>query len=103
MSELALGTIRHLTLICEEALEDLIGQDIIEAGAKGYTVTDARGRGKRGVRDAQWLLSSNIRIEILCSDAVARRIMACVETKYAQHYGLVIFMQDALAPQADKY
>lgn len=103
MSELALGTIQHLTLICEEALEELIGQDIIEAGAKGYTVTDARGRGKRGVRDAQWLLSSNIRIDILCSHAVALCIMERIEAKYAAHYGLVMFMQAALAPQADKY
>jgi nitrogen regulatory protein PII len=103
MSALELGPIRHLTLICEEALEDLVGQDIIDAGAKGYTVTEARGRGKRGVRDAQWLLSSNIRIEILCNEAVALLIMERIEAKYAQHYGLVIFLQDARAPQADKY
>lgn len=103
MSDLELGTVKHVVLICEEALEPLIGRDIIEAGAKGYTVTDARGRGNRGVRDAQWLLSSNIRIETLCNETVALRILADIEAKYAQHYGLISFMHDAVTPHGGKY
>ena len=43
-------------------------------GATGYTVTDARGTGSRGIRSAGWSSSSNIRIEVVCDERVAARI-----------------------------
>jgi hypothetical protein len=86
-----------LVLICEEALEALVCIDILAAGAKGYPVSTVRGRGNRGVRDAQWLLSSNVRFEILCSDTAALRLLEVIENKYAQHYGLIAYMHDVSA------
>ena len=83
-----------VVLVCEEALEALVLPDLLAAGVKGYTVTEARGRGNRGVRDARWLLSSNVRIEAVCGARVARAVLERVETKYAANFGLVIFMTD---------
>lgn len=103
MNDEPMGLVRYVVIVCEEALEPLIGRDIIQAGAKGYTVSTVRGRGVRGVRDAQWLLSSNIRIEILCRPAVAVAILETVYRKYAQHYGLVGFMHDVAGPHAEDY
>lgn len=98
-----IGPIHYVVLICEEAIESLVGKDIIAAGAKGYTVAEVRGRGNRGVRDAQWMLSSNVRIEVLCSEAAALRILQIVETKYSQNYGLVAFTHAVQGPRAEKY
>ncbi len=53
-----------LTIITESALEGRLTKEIERLGARGYTVTDARGKGHRGVRQASWEASSNIRIEI---------------------------------------
>lgn len=101
--DIELAPIQYVVLICEEAIESLIGKDIIACGAKGYTVTEVRGRGNRGVRDAQWMLSSNIRIEILCSPDAAQRIIQTVEHKYSQNYGLVAFTHPVMGPRADKF
>lgn len=101
--EAGIGPISHVVLICEDALEELVGRDIIEAGAKGYTVSAVRGRGNRGVRDAQWLLSGNVRFEILCDHATGLKIMSEIEAKYSRHYGLVAFMHEAVGPRADKF
>lgn len=98
-----LGNTKLVVIVCEEALEALIGPDLTAAGAKGFTVSDARGRGNRGVRDARWSLSSNVRIEILCSEAAALRIMETMDAKYCQNYGLVMYMHDVAAPRAEKY
>ena len=84
-----------VVLICEETLENLVGSDIIESGAKGYTVTTVRGRGNRGVRDAQWGLSSNIRFEVLCENDTAMRIVQAVENKYALNFGLIVYVLEA--------
>lgn len=95
--------IKLVVIVCEEALEPLLAPDLLAAGAKGYTVCEARGRGNRGVRDARWLLSSNLRIEILCPEPAARRIMEMVDRKYCDNYGLVMYMHDVEASRADKF
>jgi hypothetical protein len=92
-----------VVLICEEALEGLVCVDILEAGAKGYTVGTVRGRGNRGVRDAGWLLSSNVRFEVMCAEDAALRLIEVVERKYAPHYGLIIYMHEVLAMGAGEH
>lgn len=89
-----------LVIVCEEALEQHVGREIIACGAKGYTVSTVRGRGHRGVRDAQWLLSSNVRFEVLCSQPVAQRVAEQVREKFERNFGMVIYCVDAstLAP-----
>ena len=92
-----------VVLVCEEALETIVLPEMLAAGAKGYTVTEARGRGNRGVRDARWLLSSNVRIEAVCNAAVAKSIIALVEAKYSSNYGLMIYATDAEVLNPEKY
>lgn len=43
-----------ITVITETAIEDALLRDLDKLGVRGYTVSDARGRGSRGVRDAAW-------------------------------------------------
>jgi nitrogen regulatory protein PII len=103
MTANGMGPIKYVVIICEEAIEPLIGDDIMECGASGYTVSTVRGRGVRGVRDARTMLSSNIRIEVLCTAVVAQKLLDTAYRKYAKHYGLVGFMQDATVPNPQGY
>lgn len=98
-----IGKTKLVVIVCEEALEPLLGPELIAAGARGYTVLEARGRGNRGVRDARWLLSANVRIEVLCSEATGLRILELVDSRYCNNYGLVTYMHDVDAPRAEKY
>jgi len=43
-----------ITIITEAALEHNLVDDVERLGARGYTITDVRGKGSRGVRDAGW-------------------------------------------------
>ncbi len=43
-----------LTIVTEAVLESTIAADILRLGARGYTVTDARGSGSHGVRSGAW-------------------------------------------------
>lgn len=95
--------IQLVVIVCEEALEPLLAPELLAAGAKGYTVCEARGRGNRGLRDARWLLSSNLRIEILCPEAVALRITEMVDSKYCDNYGLVMYRHEVVASRAEKF
>lgn len=98
-----MGRIKLVVLVCEEALESIVQPRLLAAGAHGYTVCDARGRGNRGERDARWSLSANVRIEILCDATVAARIVEMVESEYSDNYGLVIYSMDVEASRSEKF
>ena len=83
-----------LTVIAESAIERDILADIERLGAHGYTVTPARGKGSRGVRDASWDEAGNIRVEVICDDATARAIALHLRTRYFDSYGMILFMSD---------
>ena len=95
--------IKLVVLICEEALENIVLPELLAAGAKGYSICEARGRGIRGVRDARWLLSSNVRIELLCEVVVARGLIKLIEEKYSTNYGLIVYMVDAEVSNPDNF
>jgi len=50
-----------------------------------------------------WLLSSNVRIEILCREDVARRIVEMIVTRYSDNFGLVVYMLDVQTRRSDKF
>jgi nitrogen regulatory protein PII len=98
------GTMRKLlTIITEAALESILIKEIEALGARGYTITDARGKGRRGPRDAAWDESSNIRIEILCDDEIADAIARHLWARYYDDYGMVLFVNDVSVLRPEKF
>ncbi|MGQ9807145.1 MAG: P-II family nitrogen regulator [Armatimonadota bacterium] len=81
-----------VTIITEALLEQELTQRLVELGATGYTVSDARGKGHRGVRDAGWEHGANIRVEVLCDEETANRIAAFVVENYYRDYAMVVFI-----------
>jgi nitrogen regulatory protein PII len=91
-----------LTIITEAVLESLLMRDLATLGAHGCTVTDARGKGNRGVRNAGWEASSNIRVEVVCDAATAERIADHLRAQYYANYAMILYLTDVevLRPQA---
>lgn len=92
-----------LTIVCESDLEKKLGDDVMAFGAHGYTVTEARGRGAGGERDAAWSPSGNIRMEVICEAAVAESIAAHLHKTYFEHYALVLYMSDVDVLRGEKF
>jgi hypothetical protein len=80
-----------LTIISETVLEDILLDEITELGAKGYTVSDARGRGTHGTRAGRWTQGGNIRIEVIGNAALCQRIVERLQATYEKDYGLLMF------------
>lgn len=80
-----------LTIITEAVLEDTIIKELIALGAKGYTITEARGSGAHGLRSGDWTISSNIRIEVVGDAALTARIVERLQAEYERDYGLLMF------------
>lgn len=92
-----------LTIVTEAALESVLVKEIERLGAHGYTITDARGKGSRGVRDAAWGENSNIRVEILCDAQTADTIATHLQTHYYDSYAMVLFVTDVAVLRPEKF
>lgn len=94
---------RLVTIITEAVLEASLCKELQGLGATGYTVTDARGTGSRGIRSAGWSSSSNIRIEVVCDERVAARIADYLREHYYDDYAMIFFETDVSVLRPDKF
>lgn len=85
-----------LSIVSEALLEDTLIDEIMALGAKGYTVTDARGRGTHGVQRGKWTVGTNVRIEVIGDEALCQRIIARLTEAYDRDYGLLMFTMPVL-------
>lgn len=103
MKSVEYHTRKLLTVITEAALEGILVRDIERLDAHGYTITDARGNGSRGVRDASWQASGNIRIEVVCDAKTAEAIAAHLQAHYYDDYAMVLFVSDIDVLRPEKF
>lgn len=96
-------TRKLLTIVTEAALEGTLVRDLDQLTAHGYTITDARGGGTHGVRDAGWDASSNIRIEVVCDTETAEAIAAYVQEHYFDNYAMILFVSDVEVLRPEKF
>lgn len=92
-----------LTIITEFSIEKTLTKELQELGALGYTITNARGRGSRGARRAQWDVESNIRIEVVCTPELAQKIAKQFQEKYYDNFGMIMFSSDVSVFRSDKF
>jgi nitrogen regulatory protein PII len=92
-----------LTVITEAAFEELLVRDLDKLGINAYTVSDARGRGSRGVRDATWKEVGNIRIEIICSRPLAEAALLHIQTRYFDNYAMVAYLHEVEILRPEKF
>lgn len=80
-----------LTILSEAVLEDILIGEIMALGAKGYTISEARGRGMHGVRTGKWTAGGNIRIEVIGDAELCSCIVQRLQANYERDYGLLMF------------
>ena len=94
---------RLITIVTESILEVELCEVLEQLGATGYTVTNARGSGNRGIRDAGWSSSSNVRIEVVCKQEVAERIARHLRDNYYNDYAMILFESDVRVLRPEKF
>jgi len=92
-----------LTVITEEALERPLVKIITEAGARGYTITEAWGAGERGVRGPGVEQGANIRVEVICEQDMAWQIAEILHQKYFRDFAMVLYLSDVEVMRGEKF
>ncbi|MFO7552782.1 MAG: transcriptional regulator [Haliea sp.] len=94
---------RLLTIVTESAVESRILRDMERWGAHGYTITEARGKGARGVREGNWEANRNVRIEVVCDEGTAERIAAGLREHYYDNYAMILYLSDVDVLRPEKF
>jgi hypothetical protein len=94
---------RLLTIVTEALLERELLAEFEALGVRGYTITDARGKGSRGTRQSDWAQEGNVRIEIVCEPALAERVAARLRERFYDHYAMILYLQDVSVLRPDKF
>lgn len=92
-----------ITIVTESSLETLLSRELEAVGVHGYTITDARGKGGSGQRNANWDADSNIRIEVICSESMARTIADLLQKKYYDNYAMVLYSHNVFVLRPEKF
>lgn len=94
--------LRRVTIVAEAVIASRIQEEVISCGASGYTVTDADGKGSRGVRASEWE-GKNRKIETLVRSEVADRILEVLAARYFPHFAVIAYAHDVEVVRGDKY
>ena len=92
-----------IVVITEALLEKSLVVDIKKLGAHGYTITSARGEGSRGKRSVDLDGAQNIRIEIVCDETIAFKIIKHLEENYMPNYAMILYVLDAQVIRPQKF
>jgi hypothetical protein len=94
--------LKLVTIVAEPVLETRLVGELKTLGASGWTTTDSRGEGSRGMR-ASDLPGAGVRIEVVASEAVAQRILDHVARQYFPHYAVIAWVSEIEVARGDKY
>ena len=95
--------IRLVTIVAEPALEARLTAEARALGASGFTVIEARGEGTRHGSRGVEVPGSNVRIEMLVPDAVARRVVDHLAAHYFADYSIVAWVADVDVVRTAKF
>lgn len=89
-------------IVVESVLEARLLDGIAGCGARGWTVTAARGQGPRNRRTSE-VEGGNARIETLVSVVVAERIWELLDREYFPHYAVAAWTSGVRVARGERY
>lgn len=96
------ASLRLITIVAEPVLEARLLKDLRTLGASGWTITESRGQGSRGLR-ASDLPGAGIRVEVIASPEVADRIVAHVAQHYFPQFAVIAWTTAVDVVRGEKY
>lgn len=91
-----------LTIIAEAVLRERLIEEVLNAGATGYTCSQVEGEGSRHIRSGD-LPGENVRIETIVHEPVADQLLTRLASDYFPHFALIAYLSDVRVIRGGKY
>lgn len=99
-------TTRHdvqcFVIVAESLLEARLLDGLARCGARGWTVTAARGQGPRNRRVSE-IEGGNIRVETLVSEDTAERVWEMLVQDYFPNYAVAAWTSTVTVARQERY
>jgi nitrogen regulatory protein P-II 2 len=86
-----LVTIKMITIVALDSLQNRLIADLKYCGIKGYTIAEVDGEGLHAQHFTDWE-GRNIRIETLVSEEKVLPVMEMLSQNYFEKYGVIAFV-----------
>lgn len=91
-----------LTIVAELVVEQRMLDDLVNCGARGWTVTSARGAGPRH-RQISDFEGGNSRIEVLVDEPTAEKVWQLLERDYFPNFAVSAWLTDVEVARPERY
>lgn len=91
-----------VTIVCEPVLSISLTQLIRQAGATGFTLTEVKGEGS-GEKNTGEVPDDKLKIEIVCDEPLASKIMSDISRQYFESYSLILYASDVQVIRPAKF
>ena len=91
-----------LTIVIESLIEQRLADDLRACGARGWTITPARGVGPSNRRVSEFE-GGNSKIEVLADQATCDRIWDVLERDYFPDYAVTAWLSDVEVARPERY
>lgn len=98
MSELV--TVRRITVVTHNRLEEMLVNQFAQLGAKGFTAMDCRGRGEHELLQDAFAGATRVRIEVIVQPDVADKILEYLETPQFAHQPIMASIETLEVPSS---
>ncbi|MDX1926200.1 MAG: hypothetical protein SFV81_06770 [Pirellulaceae bacterium] len=95
-------TLTLLTIVAETLLKDRLIHEIRQAGARGFTITEASGEGSRQRRVSE-ILGDNIKVEVITKRETAESILTVLQKDFFPRYAVVAYLSEVQVVREEKY
>lgn len=91
-----------VTIVAESYIESRLLEGLAASGARGWTVTPARGMGPKhsGLSEIE---GGSIRVEVLASPGVAERIWQLLRDDYFTNYSIAAWEYPVTVARVERY
>jgi len=91
-----------LTIVAELVVEQRILTDLVNCGARGWTVTNARGAGPKH-RQISDFEGGNSRIDVIVDETTAENVWQLLERDYFPNFAVTAWLTDVEVARPERY
>lgn len=91
-------TVRRITVVTHNRLEETLVNQFAQLGAKGYTAMDCRGRGEHELLQDVFAGATRVRIEVVVQPDVAEKILDYLAEPQFAHQPIMVTVETLQVP-----
>ena len=98
-----LTRVRRMTMVADASLDGELTSGFLRCGASGFTATECRGTGRRGIAEGSIVTLPQVRIEVVTTPAVADEMLRFLRRDVLPRHAAIVCLETVDVLRADDF